>query len=108
MDNRIHQLADLVLNIESEMRAITLWESNPPSADSLNSLAPFCHDTLHFHQWMQWVFLPRMRQSIETEIDMPTTSDIFPIAEYSFQQLELNTQQLLQIIRQFDLLISKP
>lgn len=107
MDIRTHQLADLVLNIEAEMRTTALWESNAPKSDALNSLAPFCHDTLYFHQWMQWVFLPGMRRAIETETDMPSSSDIFPLAEYSFQKLEQNTQQLLLLIQQFDHLISK-
>jgi len=89
------------------MRFITLWESDPPSADSLSSLAPFCHDTLYFHQWLQWSFLPKMRQTLETEVDMPSSSDIFPLAEYSLQKLPQNTQQLLQLIKQFDRLISR-
>jgi len=107
LDHRTHQLADLILNIEAEMRTIALWETNHPPADSLKSLTPFCHDKLYFHQWMQWVFLPKMRTVIETETDMPTTSDIFPLAEYSFQKLEQNTQQLLQLIEQFDRFISR-
>ncbi|MCW8983594.1 MAG: YqcC family protein [Gammaproteobacteria bacterium] len=107
MKSRIHQLADLILNIEAEMRGIALWDSTPPSEEAMQSLVPFCHDTLYFHQWMQWVFLPKMRSAIETERDMPTTSDIYPLAEYSLQKVERNTQQLLQLIEQFDRLISR-
>ncbi|MDH3353620.1 MAG: YqcC family protein [Chromatiales bacterium] len=107
MNYKIHQLADLILNIEAEMRTIALWETTHPATDSLKSLAPFCHDKLYFHQWLQWVFLPKMRTVIETETDMPATSDIFPLAEYSFQKMEHSTQQLLQLIKQFDRLISR-
>jgi len=107
LDKRAHLIADLVLNIEAEMRTTALWGSHEPKTDALNSLAPFCHDTLYFHQWMQWVFLPKMRHAIETEVDMPSSSDIFPLAEYSLQKLPQNTQQLLQLIKQFDRLISK-
>lgn len=89
------------------MRSITLWESMPPPDTALNSIIPFCHDKLQLHQWMQWVFLPKMKEVIETEHDMPSSSDIFPLAEYSFQKLEHNTQQLLQLIEQFDRLISR-
>lgn len=89
------------------MRTSALWDSNVPTARALNSLAPFCHDTLSFHQWLQWVFLPKMKRAIESETDMPSSSDIFPLAEYSFQKLQQNTQQLLRLIEQFDRLISK-
>jgi len=107
LDHRIHQLADLILNIEAEMRTIALWESRPPPADALRSLAPFCHDRLYFHQWIQWVLLPKMRKVIETETDIPTSSDIYPLAEYSFQKLKQETRQLLLLINQFDRLISR-
>lgn len=89
------------------MRSILLWESQSPADADLKSITPFCHDTLQLHQWIQWVFLPRMKHVIESGNDMPNSSDIFPLAEYSFQKLEQNTQQLLQLIHQFDRFISK-
>ncbi len=107
MDHRCHQLADLILNIEAEMRKIALWDLSPPTDAALHSLAPFCHDTLQFYQWLQWVFLPKMKMAIETENDMPSSSDIFPLAEYRLKKSGQNCQQLLSYILQFDRLISK-
>lgn len=107
MDTLSHQLADLLLAIEAEMRRISLWEEARPSDEALSSLVPFCHDTLAFHQWLQWVFLPKMKRVLETEEDFPASSDITPLAEYSFAQLPHSTGKLLELIREFDEFINR-
>lgn len=107
MDHFTHTLADLILEIEAEMRRIGLWESTPPPAEALQSLVPFCHDTLQFEQWLQWVFLPKMKGVIEGEEEHPSSSDISPLAEHRFLQLDLPTIQLLELMEQFDQLINQ-
>ncbi len=107
MDTLSHQLADLILNIEAEMRRISLWEIQRPSEEALASLAPFCHDTLAFHQWLQWVFLTKMKVVLETEEDFPTSSDITPLAEYSFARLPHHTDRLLERLQEFDAFINR-
>ena len=107
MDKLSHQLADLLLDIEAEMRCNYLWESERPSDEALSSLVPFCHDTLAFHQWLQWVFLPKMKNVLETEEEFPSSSEITPLAEYSFARLPQNTARLLELIRQFDDFINR-
>lgn len=107
MDNVTHQLADLLLAIEAEMRNLGLWEAQPPPADALESLIPFCHDTLHLEQWLQWVFLAKMKQVVESGEDFPTSSDIQPLAEYRFEMLPQRTDRLLELIGQFDRFINR-
>lgn len=107
MDRITHQLADLILDIEAEMRRIGLWEHTPPPEEALASLAPFCHDTLTFEQWLQWVFLPKMKQVVESGEEFPASSDIQPLAEYRLGQLPLATDHLLQLIQQFDDFINR-
>lgn len=102
MDTLSYQLADHLLAIEAEMRHISLWDSQRPSEEALSSLVPFCHDTLAFHQWLQWVFLVKMKTVLETEEDFPSSSDISPLAEYSFARLPHRTDALLDLIREFD------
>lgn len=107
MDPVNHQLADLILGIEAEMRRIGLWQSERPDAEALSSLVPFCHDTLAFSQWLQWVFLPKMKAVVETEEDFPASSDITPLAEYSFERLPQQTGRLLELIAAFDDFINR-
>ena len=102
MDHFNHQLADLLLEIEAEMRRIQLWQATPPDDVALQSLVPFCHDTLRLEQWLQWVFLPKMRQVVENEEAWPSSSEIAPLAEYRFAQLEQPTEALLALLERFD------
>jgi uncharacterized protein YqcC (DUF446 family) len=107
VDKFTHQLADLILAIEAEMRRLNMWEAQPPDSEALESLAPFCHDTLRFEQWLQWVFLAKMKQVLETEEGFPASSDIAPLAELRFEQLPQQTGQLLALIKQFDEFINR-
>ncbi len=107
VDTFSHQLADLILGIEAEMRRISLWDDERPSDEALSSLAPFCHDTLTFPQWLQWVFLAKMKMVLETEEDFPSSSEITPLAEYSFERLAQDTDRLLELIREFDAFINR-
>lgn len=102
MDHFTHQLADLLLEIEAEMRRLRLWEPQPPPAQALASLIPFCHDTLHFEQWLQWVLLPKMKQVIESDEECPSSSDITSLAEHRFAQLTQPTATLLGLLARFD------
>ena len=100
-----HQVADVILAIEAEMRRIGLWETQAPSPQALASLQPFCYDTLRFDQWLQWIFLVRMRALLEDGTSLPTTSDIAPLAEDFFATCHQDTDRLLALIRDFDRLI---
>lgn len=106
MNNATHQLADLLLAIEAEMRRIGLWETEKPSQEALSSLAPFAYDTLEFHQWLQWIFLPKTKEIVEQDRAWPSRSDIFPIAEHVFQEVPADTGTLLALIRRFDRFIN--
>lgn len=106
MNDSTHQLADLVLEIEAEMRTIGLWEEHRPPAEALASSAPFCFDTLEFTQWVQWILLPRVVQMIEQQQPWPKASDIAPLAEERLKVLDHDTDRLLKLISDFDALIN--
>lgn len=101
------QVSETVRAIESEIRRLQLWASEPPTPEAMSSRMPFCYDTLSFAQWLQWVLLPRMCIVLEQRQPLPTASDIWPLAEEAFAGLEQDTTQLLQLIRSFDKLINK-
>lgn len=107
MDHFTHQLADLLLEIEAEMRRIGLWEPQPPPPQALASLIPFCHDTLRFEQWLQWVLLPKIKQVVECDAECPSSSDITPLAEHRFTQLTRPTTALLKLLERFDQQINR-
>lgn len=100
------QVSRLVADMEQEMRRLGLWSSHVPMAEALASRVPFCYDTLHFWQWLQWILIPRIRLIITSDTDLPETSDISPLAEVEFRRLSQDTSSLLQMIREFDQLIT--
>lgn len=101
-NRQLHELADLLLAIEQEMRRIGLWEALPPPPEDLASQLPFCYDTLRFHQWLQWILLTRLRALVEAGADLPGNSDIHPLAEHSFADLHHDTDRLLVLIAELD------
>jgi uncharacterized protein YqcC (DUF446 family) len=72
----------------------------------LASQEPFCVDTLEFAEWLQWIFLPRMKQLIEAGDELPAVSGILPMAEIVYQERGFETRALLVALGEFDRLIS--
>ncbi len=107
MDPRIAELADQLLLIERELRVLDLWASTPPDAQALASQEPFCVDTLSFEQWLQWIFLPRMKVILEREDALPTVSGILAMAEVVYQGRLQQMSGLLRALETFDALISE-
>jgi Uncharacterized protein conserved in bacteria len=104
--DRYHHIADLLLAIEQEMRRIGLWEEVAPPAAALASTAPFCYDTLQFQQWLQWLFLARMRALVQSAAPLPAACAIQPLAEHSFAELPQDTGRLLALLGAVDRAIS--
>ncbi|TCK07374.1 YqcC family protein [Marinobacterium mangrovicola] len=100
--NQRQQILTLLLEVEREMRALELWSDTMPSAEALMSQQPFCVDTLDFHQWVQWLLLPRMEQIIVEQMPLPASCDIAPMAEEAFKQIDAETDQLIKLIADLD------
>lgn len=95
-------LSSLCESIEAEMRRLDIWANEPPGAAALQSQAPFCHDTLGFAEWMQWIFLPRVNEVLGGRRQMPQHSNIHAYAEEVLRNSGHDAQQLLFLIRSFD------
>lgn len=100
------QVADGLLSIETEMRRLEIWESERPHEAAFQSTEPFCLDTLSFTQWIQFVFLERMRQIIENERALPVGSGIAPMAEEHFRDRPESGQRLIRELEVVDQLLS--
>ena len=106
MDPRFLQVADQLLLIEREMRGLGWWSSSPPSDQALSSPEPFCVDTLEFEEWLQWIFLPRMKAILEQDLPLPNASGILEMAEMVYANRKRETGSLQQLLAQFDQLIT--
>lgn len=106
MDQRIPLLAEQLLLIERELRLQNWWSEQPPMSEALASQQPFCVDTLAFEQWLQWIFLPRMKQLLESAAALPTASGIQPMAEQVYQGEMERARELIRLLGEFDQLIA--
>ncbi|MNJ80295.1 hypothetical protein D3C77_786240 [compost metagenome] len=70
------------------------------------SAEPFCVDTLAFEEWLQWVFLPRMKEIIERGEGLPLACSIRPMAEMAWAVEGARVAVLLELLEEFDRLIN--
>lgn len=106
MDQRILDIADHLLLIERELRAQGWWSDEAPSAQALASTSPFALDTMSFDQWLQWIFLPRMKEILEQGLALPNASGILVMAETVYVDRPEESRQLRKLLDEFDQLIS--
>ena len=96
---------DIILlldKIEQELRRQNVWMAIPPSPEAMSSTIPFCMDTMTFSQWLQWVFIPRVRAILDQGSNLPKGSDIKPYAEEAIKVEQLEAPGLLILIEQLD------
>ena len=106
MDARLPALADQLLLIERELRLLGWWAPAAPAVERLASAEPFCVDTLAFEEWLQWIFLPRMKDIIERGEGLPSACSIRPMAEMAWAVEGARVAVLLELLEEFDRLIN--
>ena len=107
MDARVSMLAEHLLLIERELRLLGWWQDEAPSAEALASSEPFCVDTLTFEQWLQWIFLPRMKVLLESGAALPSVSGIQAMGEMVYRQQPGIARRLLELLGEFDRLLTR-
>lgn len=106
MEQRILDIADHLLLIERELQVQGWWSEEAPSAEALASVVPFAVDAMAFEQWLQWIFLPRMKIIIEQGHPLPNASGILVMAETVFVDRPEQSRELRRLLAAFDQLIS--
>lgn len=100
-------IATTLIDIEAELRRLSLWDKAPPASEALASIEPFCVDTLTLPQWLQFVFLPTVYEMLETDAALPERCAIAPMAEEYFSGSELAVAGLLDALRRIDRLLTR-
>ncbi|WP_086982576.1 YqcC family protein [Vibrio aphrogenes] len=94
-------LLDVIEQLEDQLIQLSLWESIPPSEAALQSTQPFAVDTLEPTQWLQWIFIPKMRELIQSESQVPIGFEISPYFEESMAS-HPHLETILSILQQLD------
>jgi len=106
MTEKSTQVAHCLLAIEMELRELGCWQDDQLDAAAYASELPFCHDTMEFPQWLQFVFIRRMQMLLESASPLPTSCAIVPYAEEYFQPVTEKTLNLLAHLAEIDKLLS--
>lgn len=99
------QVAATLIDIEAELRTLSLWENEAPDEAALSSTQPFAVDTLTLPQWLQWIFIPIMRRLVTEQEPLPAKCGIVPMAEEYFRGQGLPIQGLLDALEDVDRLL---
>ncbi|KII76832.1 YqcC family protein [Vibrio renipiscarius] len=94
-------LIALLDELELQMHSLGCWQSEAPSAEALASTEPFAIDTLEPQQWLQWIFLPKIRAMINAQQSVPSGFSMVGYFEQSWQQ-QAQYAALLTVIRRID------
>ena len=107
MNNIYIAIAELLIDIEKELRDLQLWDDEMISDEALMSEQPFAVDTMTFPQWLQFIFLPRMYFMIEQKMQLPSNCGIAPMAEQYFSVLNLPCAPLIDHLQKVDALLTR-
>lgn len=78
-----------------------LWQVEPINPDLLSSSVPFCHDTLAFEQWLQFVFIEKMQQIIAMKQPLPRNFAIAPMAQMTLSD-KPGRDEIIALLTQLD------
>ena len=87
--------------IEREMKRAGLWQDKPLAPEQYNFTRAFGMDTMSYDQWLQFVFLPRVREIISTEGTFPASSSVGAQAVREFDGYP-KAEALITLLCEFD------
>jgi len=88
--------------LEDELKRQALWCDEPPSPAQLASQLPFSVDTLDFHQWLQFIYLPKLRALLTQGACLPNKVAVYPMACEVYQHELRRRGPLLECIALLD------
>lgn len=84
-----------------------LWQREMPSEEALASSLPFAIDTLTFVQWLQFIFIVKMRLLLQLKQPLPENIAVAPFATEYFKSLKSQSTQIIVLITSIDLLLNE-
>ena len=94
------QVSQLLNELEDVLRTEKYWQNLSPTAEALSSVEPFCIDTLSCTEWLQWIYIPRLRVIIEQCSDLPVGAQVYPYIEEALAGLDVTG--ILDVIARLD------
>ncbi len=99
---RLGEVAD---GIEAELKRLGWWEGDPPSEDTAIAGGAFGRETVAFSQWLQVVFVKRLRQAAAGEFEIPRSSMVSAYAVREFDGYPEDLSGLMDYLQEVDRLV---
>ncbi len=90
----------IIAEIEAEMHRIGLWQAEPLQPEQYQFSKAFAMDTMTFSQWLQFIFIPRVRDRAASGI-FPSTSQVSIQAIREFEGVP-EASHLVTLLSKFD------
>ncbi|WP_353369534.1 YqcC family protein [Aliiglaciecola sp. NS0011-25] len=100
-----NELFKHLVNLEILMQQEQLWSDSAPTQEALNSELPFAVDTLKIEQWLQFVFIPKMKILIETGQPLPASIAISPVIHITLSKETFPL--IIDAVKKIDLLFDE-
>ncbi len=107
MTDRQQLLSAHLQTLEQCLCELACWASEPPSAEALASTQPFCVDTLSFPQWLQFVFIARLRTMLALNQPLPDNCAVAPMAQEYVKSVQASLSPVIEILADIDRLLSR-
>jgi uncharacterized protein YqcC (DUF446 family) len=93
-----------IAEIEEEMKRIGYWQNDPLRPEQYQFRMAFGMDTMAFSQWLQFIFIPRVKSMLETGEKFPRDSQNAAQAVREFDGDD-NAYKLCGLLSEFDEII---
>ena len=101
MSNKCAEALDLAARIETEIKKLGLWK--PTESPGMTASGAFGADSLTFEEWLQFIFLPNLRQAALTNA-LPTQSSVGVAAVRNLDGLK-GSEPLVDLLSRVDRLV---
>ena len=93
-----------IQEIEAEMKRVGMWRDDAPPPETRDVHTAFGQGTLAFEEWLQFIFLPRVRERISEGGKWPRNSQVGGQAfrEWRMWGAEEQYDHLLDLLCEFD------
>ncbi len=96
----------IIEEIETEMKQTGYWSDEPLPENACQFRQAFAMDTMPFSQWVQFIFIPRVRSIIVEKSSFPKNSMVGTQALREFGGDEAGSK-LVSLLIEFDKIINR-
>ncbi len=94
------RVATAIAAIEAEMKRIGYWQEQPLRPEQMKFKQAFAMDTMAYAQWLQFIFVPRVKEAVATG-RFPSSSSVGAQGVREFDGDD-NAGELVRLLCEFD------